>query len=565
MPFATQSQQRPGALNDTRNFARLSQFIYLFHKALNIEVFDVEQLEAELSATDGDGEGGLVLIRQIVKRALRIVTGNRSMDDSKLDVYVGRAWQRYMDGTEIELPAGYEALGLAGLGAGDRTRVVLETCEMLMCRPDNLRATSSVADTDPLEYRVEPVGTDGLRRTYWLLCDTRLYRETPKEIADLLLAADDESEKSADKYAGAEVEGKCEEDVGVGSKRRRSTRLVAQTKQATAGNRRAATRLPSAEAIERADPPRHRMREQDGDLWELVCATASEWTAFPDLFSDSKSRTERALFGALSEAAARIVHELEVAARRRHMQAAVTLRKRSSRIALLESRHEYEARRLAEFQDDELQLGTRRSSRRLRGSRAGGDSTDDSHVSTACTRDARAQRREQARRAAMDGQEIEQAIRSVSVADEQEVEQAIRSVSVGDGQKAEQAIRGVSVADGQETERRVYNEMDASEAHSSQDADHSTDGGRMEDTREEEEEEDWMFRCSCGLTGLNYDDGRAMTACEKCAVWRHLGCALRAEAQRIGREIEEDDWSSICYVCPECRSKQQAQEQPLAA
>ncbi|KAJ2729182.1 hypothetical protein IW152_005714 [Coemansia sp. BCRC 34962] len=534
MPFATRNgQQRPGALNDTRNFAQLSQFVYLFREALKVEDFDVEQLENELCATDQDDVRGQPLLRQIIKRALRTLTGNRSIDDNRLDAYIARAWQKYMDGTGVELPAAFEALGLLGLGAGERTRVVLETCEMIMCRPDNLRATASVASADPLEYRMEPMGIDDMRRKYWLLCGTRLYRETPKAMADLLLAAEERADEDEEKCHNMDVctQPEREEVMELGQPndamglRRRSTRIVKQKSKpvevAASPPPKARTKLPSREVVELADPPRHRMREEDGDLWELLCATAREWTDIPSLFCRSKSRTERSLFRALEDASSQIVHELSAAARHRQMQEALMVRKRSSRIAMLESKHEFDMRQLAEaaalaaYGDD---FGGRRQSKRLRGRvDASGVSSDDSHsLPSACTRDIRAQRREQARLAALDHEEAEQAIRNVDeLVDPPTSAETLTRLSL------ETSLPGQTSGDG---------EMD---------------------------DEDWMFNCSCGKVGLNYDDGRAMTACEKCGVWRHLGCALRAEAQRIGRTIEEDDWDSVYYMCPACRTKQQ--------
>ncbi|KAJ2822828.1 hypothetical protein FBU31_004475 [Coemansia sp. 'formosensis'] len=497
-----------------------------------VEDFNVEQLEDELSLTDQDDIREQPLIRQIVKRVLRTLTGNRSIDENRLDVYIARAWQKYMEGTGEELPAGFETLGLLGLGAGDRTRVVLETCELIMCRPDNLRAIASVAGTDQLEYRIEPVGTDDMRRKYWLLCGTRLYRETPKAMVDLLLAAEDEPDhvddpeeesQSMDICAQPEKEEDAEQSNDGMGLRRRSTRIVAQQAKpvavAASPPPKSRTKLLSKEAVRLADPPRHRMREQDGDLWELICSSAKEWADISSLFCRSKSKAERSLFRALEDAGSRIAHELSAAARHRQMQEALTVRKRSSRIAMLESKHEFDMRQLAEaaaiaaYGDD---FGSRRQSKRLRGRMDAGVSSDDSSLPSVCTRDVRAQRREQARLAALDHDEAEQAIRNVD-----ELEQPPTSA---------------------ETLTRSSPETDLSNQLSGE--------GQMDD-------EDWMFNCSCGKVGLNYDDGRAMTACEKCAVWRHLGCALRAEAQRIGRTIEEDDWDSVYYICPECRSKQQ--------
>ncbi|KAJ2449229.1 hypothetical protein GGF42_004841 [Coemansia sp. RSA 2424] len=505
----------------------------MFRAALNVESFSVEQLEDELSLTDRDDSRGQPLIRQILKRALRTLTGNRSIDDNRLEVYIARAWQKYMDGTGRELPAAFEELGLLGLGAGDRTRVVLDTCEMIMCRPDNLRAIASVASTDPLEYRVEPVGIDDMRRKYWLLCGTRLYRETPKAIADLLLAAEDVDSEAEEHNEGKDTGALTGEDGNVEQNqpsddaglRRRSTRIIVQKSKpvvraaSPAPPPKSSARLPSKEVVELADPPRHRMREQDGDLWELLCTTAGEWTDISKLFCRSKSRAERSLLKVLGDTSAQIVHELSAAARQRQMQEALTVRKRSSRIAMLESKHEFDMRQLAEaaalaaYSDDP---GGRRQSKRLRSYVDTGCSSDDSHgLSLACTRDLRAQRREQARFAALDHEEVEQAIRSVD-----ESEHPPTSA---------------------ETLTRSSPETDL--------PNHGASGGQVDD-------EDWMFSCACGKAGLNYDDGRTMTACESCGVWRHLGCALRAEAQRIGRAIEEDDWDSIYYICPECRVKQ---------
>ncbi|KAJ2789083.1 hypothetical protein GGI18_002602 [Coemansia linderi] len=173
-----------------------------------------------------------------------------------------------------------------------------------------------------------------------------------------------------------------------------------------------------------------------------------------------------------------------------------------------------EAEALAAYGDD---FGGRRQSKRLRGRMdASGVSSDDSHsLPSVCTRDIRAQRREQARLAALDHEEAELAIRNVD-----ELGDPPTSAETLTRSSPEPEVPGPAPVD-----------------------------GLMDD-------EDWMFNCSCGKVGLNYDDGRAMTACEKCAVWRHLGCALRAEAQRIGRTIEEDDWDSVYYICPACRAKQ---------
>ncbi|KAI8322210.1 hypothetical protein GQ54DRAFT_157567 [Martensiomyces pterosporus] len=539
MPLATPKarQLRSGGLRDTRNFARLSHFLHLFHTALNVETFEIERLEAELCQVD---DSSSPLIRQVAKRALRTLTGNRNIDENRLEHYIARAWERYYAdaGSQAHaLPESFEELGLFGIGVGDRVRVVLETCELVFCRPDNFRSIGCVARMDPQMWRVAPLGVDDLNRTYWLLCDSRLYRETPKQIADLLLADDG---GGGDEQAQHETEkkssdwGKKGENADAGPKsldspesnggtlRRRSTRISAQTAaaaaaqaeaQAKAAAARPRSSLPSREMIEFADPPRHRMREECGDLWEILCVTADEWDAFPQVFSRSKSKSERSLYKALATAAPGIVGTLHAAARRRQMQAAVAHRKRSSRIAMKELYHQEELHKQVEQRrqlDEQQALAEgRRASKRLRSQRDGETAASDavppvdSHDALVKNRNIRAQRREKARRQAMESAAVAKSLSEIAG-------------------KASGLRESTADAAGAE--------------------------------EDQEEEDDWMFSCSCGKSGHNYDDGRAMTACEECGVWRHLGCALRGEAQRVGREIDEDDWESIRYVCPQCLS-----------
>lgn len=59
----------------------------------------------------------------------------------------------------------------------------------------------------------------------------------------------------------------------------------------------------------------------------------------------------------------------------------------------------------------------------------------------------------------------------------------------------------------------------------------------------DDEEEDWIFDCVCGVYG-QVDDGTHSIACEKCNVWQHSKCAGISE-----EEAERDDFHFICSVC----------------
>ncbi|KAJ2157429.1 hypothetical protein GGF46_004510 [Coemansia sp. RSA 552] len=442
MPFAAVAdgrQLRAGCLRDTRAFAQLSQFLYLFHPALQIEHLDLGQLEAELGQV---GEGGEAqqplpleerwpLATKAMTGALRIVTRNRGIDAGRLEEHLRRACERY--GAADQLPQELDELGFGALGAGDRVRVVLTACELVFSKPDRFRALRTVASMDNAwQLRIVPLGSDSIRRTYWLLCDSRLYRQSSREIADRLFGVD---------------------GGGLGRRSQAASRPSL-----------------SAEAIERADPPVHRMREADGELWELLCASETEWRGICSVFDGERSKAGRALLRQLRLVAPEIIQRLAKARRQEQQQQQLLVRKRSSRIALREEKERTTTRRTE-------------------------SPVYSTPPSASGSRDQRARRREEARLVVLE----QRAEDSRVTAQTEEVDDQGRA-GAGD-------------------------------------------------------EEDWMFACVCGTWGHNYDDGRAMTACEGCDVWQHLGCALRAEVRRIGRPIDEDDWESVRYICAACRSR----------
>ncbi|KAJ1801196.1 hypothetical protein LPJ59_000495 [Coemansia sp. RSA 2399] len=578
MPFATTDSQerdyRPGTLRDTRAFARLSHFIWVFQEPLKIEDVDLGRLENELCdlPSEADEESNAPILMQAIKRSLRILTGNRNIEEKKMDTHISRAWDKYMEPCGKRLPPDYEQLGLFGLGAGDRTHIALDTCELVFCRPDNLRSIGTVASKlaeDPVQWRTEPLGTDSLGRKYYLLCESRLYRETPKLIADLLLGLPEKGDETVDE------EQQVPEQPEEASRRRRSTRLVASAKEADEKKKKAAAAeeaeaaseesdlpVPSMEDLEFADPAQHRMREDDGDLWELVCSSVREWNEYPKVFCRSRKKNEKALYKTLMEVATPIVQKLNSAARLQQKQEALAQRKRSSRIALRRLLHdeaEVEARvyngsyssGYSSSMDGDYVPGTRRS-KRLRSTQPDGLSAAPGQRIVE-GRDVRAQRREEARRAALDSTEAANAVRQVAEVAEVVVMVDSSRQSEGYGAAVESDVKKeeASVLNDDESE---YESEGQSDAAGDGDGDGGGGGGGDE----------WMFNCSCGKTGHNYDDGRTMTACEKCSVWRHLGCALRAEAQRIGENIHEDDWESMHYVCPNCRHANEREAMPSA-
>lgn len=62
----------------------------------------------------------------------------------------------------------------------------------------------------------------------------------------------------------------------------------------------------------------------------------------------------------------------------------------------------------------------------------------------------------------------------------------------------------------------------------------------------EDEEDDWIFDCICGVYG-QVDDGTHSVACERCNIWQHSKC--------VGISEEEADRDDFHYICKSCQQK----------
>lgn len=69
----------------------------------------------------------------------------------------------------------------------------------------------------------------------------------------------------------------------------------------------------------------------------------------------------------------------------------------------------------------------------------------------------------------------------------------------------------------------------------------------------EEEEDDWIFDCVCGVYG-QIDDGTHSVACEKCNTWQHSKC--------LGIDEQEADQEDFHFVCNSCRRREHTADDP---
>ncbi|KAG5953358.1 hypothetical protein E4U53_005834 [Claviceps sorghi] len=68
----------------------------------------------------------------------------------------------------------------------------------------------------------------------------------------------------------------------------------------------------------------------------------------------------------------------------------------------------------------------------------------------------------------------------------------------------------------------------------------------------EQEEQDWVFDCICGLYG-QIDDGTHSVACESCSIWQHSKC--------LGISEQEAEQPEFHFICKSCRHRGDQQSQ----
>ncbi|KAM0422949.1 hypothetical protein ACHAPD_001419 [Fusarium lateritium] len=69
----------------------------------------------------------------------------------------------------------------------------------------------------------------------------------------------------------------------------------------------------------------------------------------------------------------------------------------------------------------------------------------------------------------------------------------------------------------------------------------------------EDEEDDWIFDCTCGLYG-QVDDGAHSVACERCNIWQHSNC--------MGLSQEAADQPEFHYICASCTRREEEAKRP---
>ncbi|KAF9198169.1 hypothetical protein BGZ49_001099 [Haplosporangium sp. Z 27] len=247
--------------------------------------------------------------------------------------------------------------------------------------------------------------------------------------------------------------------------------------------------------------------------WEPVCISQVEWEEFATLFRRSKHPDEKALHALINnDILPKVLGDFKEKEKEREKLEAIANRKRSSRIVIRELEIQEKAR-LDAIRQQEIQAAAEQRRKELQERRAERERQQQHQI-----RDSRLKEREKrlkAREEAIWQREAKKKQQQLKIGKERE-------------ERNQRRLQG-----GQQTE-------------------HS--GSEAGNHNEEEEEEDWVFDCVCGVHGTNLDDGELMIACGKCNVWQHVAC-LKQEDAAQGRSVT--DWATFDFICPRCIIKEQ--------
>ncbi|KAM0339472.1 hypothetical protein ACHAPU_010919 [Fusarium lateritium] len=243
-----------------------------------------------------------------------------------------------------------------------------------------------------------------------------------------------------------------------------------------------------------------------GMVWECLAVTLNDVRSIVDGFRKTRDENEKILRDQLEEHLVPILEKQEQSRQRREMQrereltnaAKMANAKRSSRIAgkVEQQKHEEHIR------EEERHRREEEKSRRRE---------ELAQVKTERERDSRLISREQRLR--------EREARRVQHEDElAQLSEDSKNLSSGSGRISERRLQADI-----ERNKQALKEL-------------------------ENEEEDWIFDCTCGLYG-QVDDGAHSVACERCNIWQHSKCVGLSEA--------DADQPEFHYVCTSCLRRDQ--------
>ncbi|CAO3587109.1 unnamed protein product [Absidia cylindrospora] len=295
--------------------------------------------------------------------------------------------------------------------------------------------------------------------------------------------------------------------------------------------------------------------EEEWVPWKLVCMTVDEWQRFPQKYAKSNHTQDQQFHQLLiDDVLPKVIPVIEEHEKNRKKQEALAYRKRSSRILVreLEALEHHQAvpndlssqektlsrseqRRLQKEADEKERQVKAREERILERERklfAKAQAEERAAEKARLDRERRLQRRHGDGSIDIDIDDTDDLI----VDQESSPQQDFKII--------------LTVAD----PKKKYKKKVTKEIKKKKGADDHTLGkrkrGRKPKIRLQEDDESWIFNCTCGVFGKNIDDGSPMIACERCNEWQHIEC-LRQSGQVDTRLKSFDNLTFICRRCME--------------
>jgi hypothetical protein len=216
--------------------------------------------------------------------------------------------------SDVEQVKDEKQLVWADLSISDRINVMHDLCEWHLLS-ERFRTSLGVTELDSTSWRIEPIGRDSNDVLYYYLDDGRLYCQTDPTI-------------------------QCAQTA---LRRRKRQRILAEDLSSF---------------------------EED---WTCIATNYSEWLAFSESLSDPINSNERRLYQTIQnqllpgilaseeERKSKLEREAQLAAKELLLAEALSTRKRSSRIQVIEERrHEQESRLAEQRRRDKMELAAKR-------------------------------------------------------------------------------------------------------------------------------------------------------------------------------------------------------------
>jgi hypothetical protein len=352
--------------------------------------------------------------------------------------------------------------------------------------PDRMRDKMSEASfEEQLEWRMEPFGWDQDDRTYFLLDDDRLYRQTEPPIPEPV------RKKVKPRARGSRA-----------SKRRRISHVVDSTPEVEAED----GEVGGDTTIMNADQDLGHEENYEGRKWECIAITLGDYQTFIDGLKKSRDSDEKNLRKRLESEILPLLLGKEEERQRKELRRLKELEnlqklataKRSSRLAIKqETQREQEMAQEAERKRlSDLQMARREQ---------------DNQRKLEADRESRMMTREQRLK-------------------EREVKRILHEEQLRlEAEQLEKLAAEEADGVGRMSQRQLKADMEK----------------RQKELESLQVEEDWFFDCSvCGVHGENLDDGSHSIACDKCNVWQHSACHGIDKEQ-----AELENFHFICNDC----------------